>query len=247
MYCGTIYEEEPSVLDEILDYTEADVTGDGQEEKIYLMGKRPYNDGREFISNMYIRMKDGHTQKETIIPMKVNKGYAPKLFIGDFDKNGINDIMVTFYKGGSGGYNFAYIFSTWKNEPELIFDTEQFNEEFGGNVKYEDGHKVRVSTTKPKKEYVLDISEDEKAYLDWLYDEEGYLKTTQEGEILELGGLYPTNYNQTDNYDLRAVQRVTGMNLTDTLGLLETFLEWNSLAQQFEVIAQYLSVYGKDI
>jgi hypothetical protein len=87
-----------------------------------------------------------------------NAGYNAMIFLGDFSKDNIWDILVSNQSGGSGGYGFFYIYSFINNIPRLLFDFEKYNNDYTFNVNYEDLYKVSVGSPSHDKLFTLDIS-----------------------------------------------------------------------------------------
>ncbi|MGO4375176.1 VCBS repeat-containing protein, partial [Paenibacillus sp. MCAF20] len=164
----------------------------------------------------------------TTVNLQNNAGYNPRLFLGDFSKDNVKDILVSIDSGGSGGYGIFYIYSFKNNILSEMFDFEKYNNEYKFNVNYEDFYKVSVGSPQLDVLFTIDISYKGYDYLSQYYDENGKLKQPIQGEVLALGALYPivTNENRM-GYDLLAFQRIIGTSNSDTLGYVENLLTWN--------------------
>lgn len=235
-----------AVLDkEVINFTQADVTGDGMQDSIYLVGDRQTGNSTDRIRNMGLRVQTGG--KTLSVDFPYGDGYSPILFVGDLTANGIPDVLVNIFASGSGGFITSYIYTFENEQPRLLFDSKIFNENYTGKVIYEDNYKVRVITNRPRWQYTIDISDRDRAYLATLYDINGKLRQPTEGALLGLSSLNPIDYDVNGEFNVSAIQRVIGIGNMDTLGLVETYLRWRGATNRFEPFMQYLSVLGRPL
>lgn len=215
-----------------------DVNGDGVLDTVYLYGQV---DGPPaiFADNITLVIQDGRSNKITTVHLKNNAGYNARLFLGDFNKDNVLDIMVSFDTGGSGGYGIFYIYSFRNNSLHELFNVDKYNEKYTFQVNYEDFYKVGVESPQLNVFFIIDISNKGPDYLSQYYDENGILKNPLIGGALALGALYPiiTN-NESYNYDLVALQRIIGPTNVDTLGFVENLLTWKDT----QLVSNRLSV-----
>ncbi|WP_199872954.1 DUF3221 domain-containing protein [Inediibacterium massiliense] len=230
--------------DYVLDCKMGDVNGDGMIDYVYLIGDKPYEDS-PFRNNIRLKIVDGKTHKQTIIPLKQNAGYGPTLFLGDFTKDKIDDILISIDSGGSGGYAFYYIYSFVNNQPKILFDFEKFDSTFIYEVNYKDYYKVEVISKSTNTKYILDITYKGKEYLSEIYDENGKLKEPIQGWVNPLGGLYPIDFQRDGTYELYAEQRIAGRYNADGLGYVQTSLEWKE--NNFVPFFQTVGIFGGNI
>lgn len=223
--------------------TRGDVTGDRIPDNVFLTGIKTADS--PFTQNITLMIQDGATGAITTIPLESNAGYNPTIFLGDFTASGVKDILVGINSGGSGAIMYYYIYSALMNKPKLIFDYNVFNEKFKYEVKYMDNFKVRVLSKTRGVEFIIDISNRGKEYLDEIYDKDGKLKQPIEGFVNPLSGLYPIDFNSDGVYELFGFQRVAGRYNADALGYIQTTLQWYKT--DFEVSNQYLAIFGKDV
>ncbi|WP_255374013.1 VCBS repeat-containing protein [Cohnella sp. OV330] len=194
-------------------------------DNVYLYGNQ--SDG-PFADHITLIIQDGRSNRSTAVNLPNNAGYNARLFLGDFSKDGVQDILVSIDSGGSGGYGIFYMYSFKNNIVYEMFDVEKYNEAYKFNVNYEDFYKVSVSNPQLDVLFTIDISNKGYDYLSQYYDDDGKLKKPVQGEVLALGGLFPIVTNERGvGYDLFALQRIIGTTNADTLGYVENLLTWN--------------------
>lgn len=211
----------------VLDFKRGDVNGDKVIDNVYLMGNKPFGASSPFADNITLVIQDGRSFTYARIPLKVNSGYNPTLFLGNFTKDRTADILISIDSGGSGGLAFYYLYSFLNNKPRLLFDFEQFNSEYQYYVVYKDNYKVEVTSKKLNKKYTIDIVYKGSNYLSEIYDENGNLIKPVQGAVIPLGGLYPVDFDRDGTYELYAIQRIIGRFNADTLGYMNTILKWD--------------------
>ncbi|MFJ7933270.1 VCBS repeat-containing protein [Sporosarcina sp. NPDC096371] len=210
----------------LLDWRTGDVNGDGVADTVYLYGQVDGSPGI-FADHIILVIQDGRTFKSTTVQFKNNAGYNARLFLGDFNKDSILDIMVSIDTGGSGGYGIFYIYSFKDNRLHQLFDVDDYNDKHIFQAHYEDFYKVRVESSQLNASFIIDISNKDPDYLSQYYDKQGLLKQPVQGGVLALGALYPiVTTNKNNYYDLLASQRIIGTVNADTLGVVENLLTW---------------------
>jgi hypothetical protein len=211
----------------LLDMKQGDVNGDRIIDNVYLYGNKTDGTGI-FADNITLVIQDGHSHHSTTVKLQSNAGYNARLFLGDFSKDNVQDILVSIDSGGSGGYGIFYIYSFKNNNLRQMFDFEKYNKEYKFMVNYEDNYKVSVGSPQLDLLFTIDISYKGYDYVSQYYYENGKLKQPIKGEVLALGALYPIVTNEKSmSYDLLAFQRIIGTSNSDTLGYVENLLTWN--------------------
>lgn len=90
----------------LLDMKQGDVNGDGIIDNVYLYGDKSNG---IFADNITLIIQDGLSNQSTTVNLQNNAGYSARLFLGDFSKDNVQDILVSIDSGGSGGYG-TFIF-----------------------------------------------------------------------------------------------------------------------------------------
>lgn len=229
---------------EVVDFKRADIFGNGREDEVYLLGTRVFGSTSPQVNNLTLRVVDSCKGEETEMKMPIESAYGPRLIIEDFTGDLKKDIMVMSYTD-PGGYVYADIYTIENDELKHIFSTSLYNEEYTGLVEYKDQYRIEVSTDIPGKLYVLDISHVPPEILDMFYDQQGKLKEPTEGTLMGAVSVNVVDYDRDGVYDMAVVQRLSGADQQDNLGLVETFLRWNIGAGAFVPYAQYVSIYGQ--
>ena len=178
----------------MLDWKTGDVNGDGILDTVYLYGNVDGPPGI-FADNITLVIRDGWSNKSTTVHFKNNAGYNARLFLGDFNKDNIPDIMVSIDTGGSGGYGIFYIYSFRNNILNELFNFDKYNGEYTFQVNYDDFYKVRVESHSPNRLFIIDISTKGSDYLSQYYDANGILKNPLIGGALALGAVISNHYN----------------------------------------------------
>lgn len=227
-------------LNTVVASTYGDVNGDNVPDMVYLTGHRTPGSG--FIQNITLYIKDGKTGITQSSKLKSDAGYNPTLFLGDFTGNGTNEILIGIASGGSGGIMFNYIFSNLYNQLEMIFDYEAFNQAFEYKVDYQNNYKVQVTNIQLNSRYIIDISTRDKEYLNEIYTPDGILKAPIEGWVDPLSGLYPVDFDSNGVYELLGYQGISGRYHADSLGYVQSILQWNK--NVFKLDRQYVTIFG---
>ncbi|MBI6871996.1 VCBS repeat-containing protein [Clostridium aciditolerans] len=224
----------------IVAYVRGDVNGDRIPDNIYLVGVK--SPSSPFIQNITLLVLDGRTGRVVSVPLNENAGYNPRLFLGDFTGDGINDILISIDSGGSGAIMYHYIYSFTNNTPQLIFNFNSYNAEYNYDVIYKDNYKVEVTSKANNIKYIIDISLKGEDYLKEIYDENGKLKRPISGFVNPLSGLYPVDFDSNGVYELLAYQKIAGRYNADSLGYILNTLKWKG--NRFVLDNQNVAIWG---
>ncbi|ASF38274.1 spore coat protein [Halobacillus halophilus] len=223
-------------------HAQGDVNGDHIQDHIYLTGQKL--EDSPYVTHVTLVIQDGFSNRLYHIPLPTSQGYQPRIFLGDFTGNGIDDILISINSGGSGGFGYFYLYSFVNNQAVLLFDYEKFNEWFEYAVTYKDQYRVEIVNQTLQLSYSIDLSNRDSKYLAEIYNENGTLKQPLNGWVSGLNQLYPIDFDGNGVYDLYALQRVIGRYSADQLGLIQTPLAFrNGIFKPF-FHTQYAAVPG---
>jgi len=224
----------------IVYYTWGDVNGDSVPDLLYLTGTK---DGTSpYIQNITLLIQDGRTGIITSVPLCANSGYNPRIFLGDFTGNRINDIMVSIDSGGSGAIMYHCIYSFANNIPRLIFDYNDYNNMYNYEINYKDDYKVEALSNINDNLYIIDISLKGDDYLNEIYNKDGTLKELISGFVNPLSGMYPVDFDGDGVYELLAYQKIAGRYNADSLGFFLNPLKWDNF--RFVLDNQNIAILG---
>ncbi len=177
-------------------------------------------------------------QKQTIL-LKHNRccvtvqpegadGYDPKLLLCDFTGDKQDDIYLSTASGGSGGYEFFYLYEydDQKCALNLLLDNNSFNMQSKYIAYYLDGYKLAVVQRDGNNSWIIDLTCRGKDYLDQIYDENGFLIKPVSGIVGDASYTQPIYNKQTEHFDLLVYQRITGLYNADLIGYVMTTMEY---------------------
>lgn len=229
----------------ILDYKRGDVNGDRIPEDILLIGDKPAGEDSPFVDNITLVIITINGNNYLLMSLKENAGYNPTLFLGDFTGDNIEDILISIDSGGSGATTFNYIYTFAYNQLKLLFDFENFNNQYEYQVVYRDNYEAEVTCLNLKKKYIINLRFKGMEYLSEIYDKNGKLKQPIEGFVNPISGFYPIDYQRHGTYELLILQKIAGRYNADALGYVQTSLTWNG--KKFMPFLQNVAVSGEDI
>ncbi|WP_409345414.1 Gmad2 immunoglobulin-like domain-containing protein [Paenibacillus sp. MBLB4367] len=229
----------------VLDQQHGDVDGDGTMDRVFLTGEQAAGATVPFASHLVLNVQNGRTNAIARLPLKEG-GVNPTIFLGDFTGDKTADMLVVVNSGGSGGMIRAYLFTYQDGAIRQIFDSEAFNKGRDNyKVVYKDGYKVEVDNRQLNNVYSIDISNRGAAYLSSLYHRNGKLRKPLTGEVADLSGLYPVDYERDGTYELNAAQSIIGRSDAERFGFVETVLRWDG--SHFAPARQFVEIYGDEL
>ena len=227
----------------VIEKISADINNDNINEDLYLVGKKEELTDI-VISNIKVIIKDNNNYYE-IIPL-INKGYNPHLFIGNFNNDLTNDILISIESGNTGLEIYYYIYSFIDNDKKVLFDFDLFNNKYKYDVIYKDNYIVDIISKFNDKKFSINVSNKNREYLNQIYNPNKSLKRPLRGMISDIINIHPVVSEAFNGYDLYVSQRVIGYYNADTLGMIITPLRWHE--NDFEIISnnQYLTLFGSE-
>lgn len=227
----------------VVSFAKGDLNGDTIPDNVFLTGI--VSPDSPFVQNITLVIQDGMTKMNVSVLLKENAGYNPTLFLGDFTGNGVDDILISIATGGSGGVYYYYIYSFTENVACLLFDSDDYNEQYKYDVVYKDNYKVEVISKINSNKYLLDIIYKDDDYLKEIYDKSGKLKKPISGWVDPISGLYPVDFDLDGVYELLAIQSISGKYHADSLGNVQNILKWKN--PNFVLDNQKIAIWGFEV
>ncbi len=197
------------------------ISKDGRD-KVILLGSY-YQSGSNFVENIEIVINSENDKKSIVT--KVNyTGYNLELFLGDFDKDGLDEIMLRGAYGGSGGYEIASVYKYKNGSLEETFSPEIFENKYTFKAKYLPRNLVEVISPQLEEKFIFHMNNKPKTYLDMIYEENGEVRKGVTPVISSINEAFPikTVYSKENYLFIR--QRVVGVSNADTIGYIESFI-----------------------
>lgn len=211
----------------ILDFKRGYVTGYGLIDNVYLLGEKSSAD-EYFSDNISLLIQNPFTNISIKIPLPNASGYDAKLYLGYFTSFQKMDILISMDTGGSGRYILAYLYAINNLNPVLLLDSTTFESNSMYDAIFQDNFKVMVKSNQDDTTFIIDVSSNKDSYINAnIYNKNGKLLTSTEGGVLGLGALWPLQENYDELTSLVALQRIIGINNSDNLGAIETYLKWD--------------------
>lgn len=226
----------------VLDQQIGDVNGDRVPDLVYLVGIQEA--GSPFTQQITLYIQDGKTRTTHAYSLKNNAGYNPTLQLVDFTGNGVDNILIVIDTGGSGATTYSYVFSYLNNQLLLMFNDESYNAAHHYKINYMDYYKVSAVSLTPSSSYIIDITYKGQAYLSEIYNPDGRLKAPIQGDVNPISGIYPIDFERDGQYELMALQRITGRYNADGLGYFMNALKWNG--SSFYPYQQWVWITGSE-
>lgn len=175
MYVNQLYHNRQR---EIVSRAFGDLNGDGRRDDVYLTAVKSQDPTSPYVEQITLNIQDGVTKHIYTIPLDENgnSGYQPTLFLGDFTKAGIMDILISIDSGGSGAFTFNYVYLFVHNQARKLFDFDQYNQHNQYIVTYLDQYQVRVQSLSAGQSFLIAINDRGADYLSQIYNENGTLK-----------------------------------------------------------------------
>lgn len=223
----------------IIDEKEGNIESLAFKSKILLTAVNPFNDS-SFLDDLMLEVY-GENSEKIVVNIQYS-GYNFDLFIGDFNDDGLDEILIRGSKGRTGGLAIALIYRYSDGLLKEIFNQDQFNQEYKFSAKYLDDYKVLVRYENYNEEFILDISLRSKNYLDLIYDSNGKLKVNKDLTISKLSRFYPVDSIFTNYYEIVEIQSIYGITDVDNIGDIQCFS--NLINNKFNITNIGVVTYG---
>ncbi|HII4440830.1 TPA: hypothetical protein ACY4R4_001651 [Clostridium perfringens] len=206
----------------ILDSKLGNVISKDGRDKVILLGSY-YQSGSNFVENIEIVINSYNDKKSLVT--KVNyTGYNLELFLGDFNKDGLDEIMLRGAYGGSGGYEIASVYKYKNGSLEEIFSPEIFENKYTFKAQYLPGNLVEVVLPQLEEKFIFNMNNKPKTYLDMIYEENGEVSNGAIPVVSSINEAFPIKTVYSQEIYLFIRQRVVGVSNADTIGYIESFI-----------------------
>lgn len=206
----------------ILDSKLGNVISKEGRDKVVLLGSY-YQSGSDFVENIEIVINSDNDKKSIVT--KVNyTGYNLELFLGDFNKDGLDEIMLRGAYGGSGGYEIVSVYKYNNGGLEEIFSPEIFENKYTFKAQYLLGYLVEVISPQLEEKFIFPMNNKPKTYLDIIYEENGEVRKDVIPVISSINEAFPIKTVYSQEIYLFIRQRVVGVSNADTIGYIESFI-----------------------
>lgn len=90
------------------------------------------SNGENYKEEIVIKVKTKN--QEILVKPLVSTGYSPSVFVGSFVDNGLEQLLYQVNSGGSGAYSHYELYSLKDGEKQLLFNSDNFQNEASGKV-----------------------------------------------------------------------------------------------------------------
>ncbi len=225
----------------ILQQALEDVTGDGQKERVTLLGKR-FDDTAMYMEHLYLLAEDPAKAEEQGILIKLPEesdgGYGAKMQLLDFNGDKVKDLFVTANTGGSGGYYNHHIYSLKDGQERILYQPAEENQlNITGSL--QDHYQAVLFIKETKQSYTINLQDRKDLYQE--------LNVYKGGKLLEKvevwhGGynsLAPVDVNQDGIFELAGVQTIKGTSNADSIAQATSL--WRFNGRQWDLLQAEVS------
>lgn len=199
------------------------LTGTEQVDQIYLLGTK--EDDNLIYSDIALVVENGATGEKKFYPIPTSKGMGGGIDLVDFTHDGLLDVGVYIFSGGTGSQVDYYIFFNQGKAVKLGFSNKLLEEKFKFQVTYLPKYQVEIKNLNTNETTILDLSRRSPDYLEAIYDTQGNLKNPLLGVVAPVSDSNPINSKHySQGHDLILTQRILGRSHNDTLGYVQSYI-----------------------
>ena len=208
----------------VLNYMMKDVTGDGSNDMILVIGEKENVDDL-MAHNMDLVIYEPNEERFYNLRLKNMEGTMPKLESYELTGDGVLDIILSA-NNEEGSLNVRI--ATFENGELKEIMKAKDNKGILFTGQFADGFKGNIKNNKYNKEVVLDLSDRKENYVtSCFYDESGRLLKT--GAKITTTNFVSLEYVQLDGcYGIQTVQRIVGFNNEDLLDEIITIWKFEN-------------------
>jgi hypothetical protein len=200
----------------LIETYEADITSDGNNEKIELKGVL-FSPDSKFYQQLWAEISNQKKEKWKIY---YPGGYDPTLQFIDLNHDNKTDIFYQSATGGSGGlYNYQLNTITIDTVQEIELPKQMY---LSGVFK--DNFKIELKLTATSEPIIIDVKNRAEDYVRLgIYDQQGELLSKNKTVMIDpIAFFEPLIVNETKGYGLKSYQQISGAYHADRLGTVET-------------------------
>ena len=225
----------------ILGTVEADVTGDGLVDIVYLTGRRIHS-GSIYSDDLSLSVKSGADSNFKTHSFSRLGGYRTNLFAGDFSGDKVADVYLEVESGGSGGWSYHNIVSFSGNQTKEIFGNDN-NQSRSIKGEFVDGLKVELTNLANDKKVAIDVSDRLQDYLRLgIYGEDGIVKKETQTMMAPFSRLTPIDQDNDGIFELKGIQRISGAYRADGIADVESVLKYKDDYWEFKSVKVIISL-----
>jgi len=209
-----VYAIEENIRTVTISKQEADLTGDGQNETIWLKGVPSRENEEDYLKSVFIdiRASNGRTYS-----FPLESGTKASLKLVDLNHDGLKDLFANVLTGESEGNVISYVYSL-KN---FVRTDLTVPEPLEMDAKFKNGYKAEIKLTKTGKSYLFDLKNRQDYYKKLGFYYRGKLNEPTE---LTVNSYYNVKPIQIDDQKmgLKAQQKVTGIANADIIAFVNS-------------------------
>lgn len=229
----------------ILEYKYEDITGDNVKDNIILVGMKKNNPQDLYSDKIRLVIQDGNNKKfYKVLLGKIDYGYKSNLFIGDFDGDRVSDVLIGLSNDEKGESCSYSLLSFKNNKKHYMFKQDNFSKGLSFEVDFVDGFKANILNKHLNKYYLADLSNKRDTYINSrTYDNNGELVQDRKGSCSGLIELRPQDLDSDGTFELKGIQRFTGISQEDTIGYAKSI--WKYEGSKFVLISLDVIPFAK--
>lgn len=206
-----------------------DVTGDGATDVVFILGT-PEEPGAGFSRTHDLLILEGRTGRQTVFPLGAESGgYPASLFLGDFNGDGVADILAGIATGGSGGVTNYYLLTARGGQPSYLIQPQVLTTGPRWTVTLQENFRAAVVNADLNRSFTLDLRQnyrnDPQVYRD-VYASTGRLLKPTTGEVDPYGFIEPVRQGAGAPYALVGYQSIWLLFHANTVGTARSVWRW---------------------
>ncbi len=218
---------------------QADVTGDGIDDSVLLVG-HPYSDEGLFCTSHDVVVSDGATGEQITMALGDGSGgYPGTLFVGQVDGDKALDVVVAIPTGGSGAITNPFAVTFAGRRPRLLADPDSLAKGPRLDARALNHFIVRITDPDRGNEFMLGLagpgskSDPELDYYDGTYSKTGKLIAPLDIDIDDVSAVEMAAIRGTNRSELVTYQKVWAVAHANSIGIVRTVWRWTG--RQFAI------------